>query len=390
MNNEEKKKTPKYKSILVLHNNKIKEFSEENKNKKINTIKNIINENNLKIQNIDNQIHLNKINNINIHESSLADKNFFINKNKELYKQIEYINSDDEYSEYMLKTYDIINKYTDLNNKEKNIFKNNKEDINIDNELSVINNEKIKLINEYMTIVDPLYNYNNFKNNIDICPYCKILLQLDNSFYVCYECGYTCDEVVTTTSIDELSYKELQNIDQRPRFVYQKENHLSEWIKRFQAKENKYIPQHILDAVISEAKKERITDLTLLSELKVKKYLKKLELNDYYDNIITIINKINNRPPFILTNEIEEKIQIMFKQIQKPFEKFKNNRKNMLSYSYILNKFFLILNLPEFSKYFVLLKSPEKLRQQDEIFKKIIDEMVLIDPKTNWKFFPSI
>jgi hypothetical protein len=62
----------------------------------------------------------------------------------------------------------------------------------------------------------------------------------------------------------------------------------------------------------------------------------------------------------------------------------------MLSYSFLLNKFFLILGLPEFSRYFFLLKSPDKLRQQDETFKKIVDHMAKIDPKTGWKFFPSL
>jgi hypothetical protein len=76
--------------------------------------------------------------------------------------------------------------------------------------------------------------------------------------------------------------------------------------------------------------------------------------------------------------------------MQDPFNKFKGTRKNMLSYGYLLNKYFLILDLPEFAKYIKLLKSPEKLRQQDEIFKKIVDHMVEIDPGTNWRFHPSL
>ena len=89
--------------------------------------------------------------------------------------------------------------------------------------------------------------------------------------------------------------------------------------------------------------------------------------------------------------EVETKIKTMFQQIQDPFEKHKTStRKNMLSYSYLLNKFFLILGLPEFSKYFFLLKSPEKLRVQDDIFKKIVDELVVTDTETKWEFFASV
>ena len=81
----------------------------------------------------------------------------------------------------------------------------------------------------------------------------------------------------------------------------------------------------------------------------------------------------------------------MFMQIQDPFEKHKPpKRKNFLSYSYVLHKFFQILGLHEFAKYFPLLKSADKLRQQDEIFKKIVRDMALTDQSVKWVFYPSI
>ena len=49
---------------------------------------------------------------------------------------------------------------------------------------------------------------------------------------------------------------------------------------------------------------------------------------------------------------------------------------------------FLILNLPEFAKYFALLKDYGKLRQHDETFRKIVEELARTDDKTNWRFFP--
>jgi hypothetical protein len=69
--------------------------------------------------------------------------------------------------------------------------------------------------------------------------------------------------------------------------------------------------------------KERVQDLNTLTEDNIKRYLKKLNLNDYYDNVIGIIDRINGRPPFTLTSEVEDKIKIMFQQIQDPYDKFK-------------------------------------------------------------------
>ena len=81
----------------------------------------------------------------------------------------------------------------------------------------------------------------------------------------------------------------------------------------------------------------------------------------------------------------------MFQLIQESFVRNKPaSRKNFLSYSYILHQFLRLLNLDEFCKYFPLLKSDDKLRQQDEIFKKIVEDMKKIDKTVDWEFYPTI
>jgi hypothetical protein len=220
-----------------------------------------------------------------------------------------------------------------------------------------------------------------------LCKMCNTVLEDDSGYTVCKSCGITRNDIHFSK---DLSYKELQEYEHKPRFGYEKMSHLEDWLNRFQAKENRVIPPDVLDMIKLELQKERIVDFKNVSESKVKWYLKKLNLNDYYDNVINILNRISGRPPFILTPEIDEKIKQMFSQIQEPFRKYKpENRKNFLSYSYFLNKFFLMLKLPEFAEYFPLLKSPDKLRQQDEIFKKIVVYMKDRDSSVEWKFFPS-
>ena len=306
---------------------------------------------------------------------------------------IQDIDTDKSFNEYILNTFIIIDKYMKLEETENELLLN--ED-NIDDTRDIpqllfkINIEKGVLKDDYFKIIDPNYSPNHtnrFGYDLIYCKNCNNNLTIESGFAICHNCG-SCFDCLHNPI--ELSYKEQQEIDYRPQFTYDKQTHLDDWIRRFQAKENKEISQDILDKVIIEARKEKVFDLNKLDEKNVKRYLKKLNLNIYYDNIIAIINRINKRPPFVLTAEIENKIKDMFQQMQEPFEKFKRKRKNMLSYGYILNKYFLILDLPEFSKYFFLLKSPEKLRLQDEIFKNIVDHMAQIDPTTKWKFFPSL
>jgi hypothetical protein len=345
-----------------------------------------------------------------------------------------------EETDYLLQTVDIIHKYIELNEKEELLLtkehinvknkRNNQNDIehkehenddneeheNDDNEEEdeVHENEehgnkithddeydqemyeivvsKKNLIEEYLKRTDPNYQINSldlslYFKNANICQNCNSFLENNDGFAACIECGLC---VKSFYQGDELSYKELQEMDYRSQFSYDKMTHFEEWIKRFEAKENKMIPQEVLDKVIGEAKKARIKDLNTLNETQIRAFLKKLGLNEYYDNKIAIINRINGRPPFVLIPEVKEKLKEMFRKIQAPYEKHKDStRRNMFSYPYLINKFFLILDLPEFSKYFSLLKSVDKLRKQDKTFKKIVEELAQTDPTTKWRFFPS-
>jgi hypothetical protein len=390
-NTKGKNKSFKIKNcILKIHEDKMSEFSKVAKEKRIKELTINRNKNIEEIENLNKEIALKQINNKGMVDSNILLKIARLEElNKVMRDEIDDIKSSKKEMEYMLLTCNIINSYIELEDKEKELIM--RDDGNIEYELYEINQKKNNIIDDYMRIVDP--NYTSFRQSEcerkDIfCEICNTYLIVSSGFAVCYDCGLS---VRVIQESNELSYKELQEMDYRPQFTYQKSTHLADWLRRFQAKEHKQIPQEILDKVILEAHKQRVKDLSTLSELQVKKFLKKLNLNDYYDNVISIINRINNRPPFVLTPEIEEKIKEMFQQIQEPFEKYKDrNRKNMLSYSYLLHHFFLILGLPQFSKYFFLLKSPEKLRQQDQTFKKIVEELAKTDPKTPWKFYPSL
>lgn len=301
-----------------------------------------------------------------------------------------YIESGQDEIDYLLEASPIIMEYMHLENKEQSILNVENPSDKLTKECNDIRSQKTYLVEQYLSKFDPTYTGQSLKYHHDsiFCQYCNINFTIDSGFFVCPSCGI-CSPIIDSQT--ELSYKELQDYDYRPQFCYEKSSHLSDWLRRFQAKENRAIPQDVIDKVLLEAKKERILDLNTLTEEKVKKYLKKLELNEFYDNVIGIINRINGRPPFTLTTEVEEKIKTMFQQIQEPYEKFKpKNRKNFLSYSYTLCQLFKILGLHEFAKYFPLLKSSDKLRQQDEIFKKIVSHMAEKDKTTKWVFYPTV
>ena len=161
-------------------------------------------------------------------------------------------------------------------------------------------------------------------------------------------------------------------------------NYCNEWVSQFQGKESTDIPKDVYDKILDEIKKERITNLTSIEPGKIREILRKLNLNKYYEHIPHIINHINGIPAPHITKNQEETLRVMFKEIQIPFIKYcPTERQNFLSYGYVLHKFCQLLELDHLLPCFPLLKSREKLQQQDIIWEKICIDL-------GWEFYRSI
>lgn len=206
----------------------------------------------------------------------------------------------------------------------------------------------------------------------------KVLIQTD-ALYVCYGCG-ECNSILIESN--KPSYKE--PIAEICSFSYKRYSHFCEWLNKFQALESTTIPQEVYDLIMAEIKKQKIKNLKKLTATKMRSILKKINKTKYYEHIFHIINKINGMPAPKLSKELEEKMRIMFKKTQDPFSKIcPDNRTNFLSYSYVIRKFLELLGQMQYIQYFPLLKSREKLYQQDLMWKAICKQL-------NWKFIPSI
>jgi len=139
-----------------------------------------------------------------------------------------------------------------------------------------------------------------------------------------------------------------------------------------------------LDAVREEIRKERIKDLTELTNKKIRYYLRKLNLNKYYEHIAHIINRLNGLPPPIITKDIEDKIRIMFSAVNSAWGEIpKKPKKNFLNYNYVLYKFVELLDRDEYKVLFPLLKSRDKIVSHDVVWKEICE-------KLGWEFLRTI
>ena len=265
------------------------------------------------------------------------------------------------------------------NKQSKNSDLNNTYDYSANTKDNVI--DKSSLVDKYMSIINKKYVRNVEEEDIEICKNCKnqmTCLQHD-AIIICNICGY--QELLLVEQNRPILK---QNTKDTSHFSYKRINHFREWCNQVQGKESTDIPDEIFEKILTEIKKEKIVDTKTITYNKMRDILKRLRINKYYEHINYIINRINGIPTPQFSQDLEDKLCNMFRNIQAPFLKHcPKDRKNFLSYSYVLYKFFQILGLNEYLKYFPLLKSREKLYVQDQIWKKICLEL-------NYEIIPSL
>ena len=241
---------------------------------------------------------------------------------------------------------------------------------------------KTQMLDRYMSYVDSsCISHRDKEDDIEVCHRCnqqKYFIHAEG-IIVCKNCG---EQDYVFIDCDKPSYKEPPK--EIAYFAYKRINHFNEHISQFQGKESTEIPKEIYDMIMKEIKKERITDLSSIKPSKIREILKKLELNKYYEHIPHIINHLNGVPPPNISKSQEETLRVMFKEIQIPFIKYcPRDRQNFLSYTYVLHKFCELLELDDLLPCFPLLKSREKLQEQDAIWEKVCADL-------GWKFYKSI
>jgi ribosomal protein S27AE len=222
------------------------------------------------------------------------------------------------------------------------------------------------------------------RKRIDYCPNCpdsNIFHFHDTSELVCDSCGCILEILIS----EELTYKEEQETSGKViNYSYKRDNHFNEWLSQFQAQEITTIPKEVIDELRNEFKKMKIKSLNEITHAKVRSLLKKLKLNKFYEHVPYITNILSGIKPPKMPVELEEQLRMMFRDIQKPFDdNCPSDRKNFLSYSFVLYKFCELLSEDSYLQYFPLLKSKEKLHQQDIIWKAICKDL-------QWEFIPTI
>jgi hypothetical protein len=264
---------------------------------------------------------------------------------------------------------------TNKNTLLENFFKIKKEDSSM-NELKTSN-----IVQKYLSNLDENFiDMNQYVHPSNICQYCnngELIPLEDEGVLLCNSCSRN---ILYLVENDKPSYKE------PPKevcfYAYKRINHFKEIIAQFQGKETTQIPQEVIENIKQQIKKERI-DISEITNSKTKEILKKLSYNKFYEHIPYIKEKLGIPPP-IMSIEFEETLFNLFIELQAPYSKFcPDDRVNFLNYYYTAYKLCELLGETQYLEHFPMLKDREKRIDQDNIWKKICEEL-------NWEFIPTI
>lgn len=321
---------------------------------------------------------------------SLEDKLNLQDKLKELNTEInnlklkkkEYFLDNSNYIFEYFENKKNISSTANNNNNNKNTLVNNffkiKDNAKDDSDNEARNN----IVHKYLYNVnkDEFLNMNAYVKPTDVCQYCskgEMIPMEDEGIMVCNLCAKM---VTYLLENDKPSYKEPPN--EVSFYAYKRINHFKEILAQFQGKETTQIPPEVIDNIKLQIKKERI-GLDEITNSKTKEILKKLGYNKYYEHIQFIKDKLGIKPP-VMTPELEGTMCNLFMELQAPYSKFcPGDRVNFLNYYYTAYKLCELLGETQYLEFFPMLKDRDKRIEQDNIWKKICEEL-------DWSFIPTI
>jgi hypothetical protein len=232
----------------------------------------------------------------------------------------------------------------------------------------------------FRNIDSTLINMDSFVYPTDVCRVCndgELIPYEDEGILICTKCAACIPYLVEH---EKPTYKE------PPKevcfYAYKRINHFKEIIAQFQGKETTHISPEVTDKIVMQIKKERITISDVTND-KLKEILKKLGYSKYYEHCHYIKYKLGIPPP-IMTSKLEDTLFSLFTEIQKPYSKYcPDTRVNFLNYYYTAYKLCELLEETSYLPHFPRLKDPEKIIEQDAIWKNICADK-------GWKFIRTV
>ena len=267
----------------------------------------------------------------------------------------------------------------DKDNKINNFFKPNF----IKNKNNATNPFHTNVVKNYLANIDDMYlDINQYVINADTCQTClkgELIPNEEEGVIICDFCYKTSPCLIEN---EKPSYKDPPK--EVSFYTYKRIHHFKEIIMQFTAKQTTQIPEQLIQAVLAQIKKERLTICEDdLPYEKMKDMLKNLGYYKYYEHIAYIKNILGIPPPDF-SPMLKEQLYNLFMEIQLPYAETADDEKvNFYNYYHVMYKFLEMLGETQYLRYIPLLKDIEKINKFDLQWKKICK-------KKNYIYLPTI
>ena len=316
-------------------------------------------------------------------------------------EQIEAIKvKKDSFDEYMVNTslirFEYNNRHEEVGSGSKNadVDKGKDVDANVGANVGENENGKKHTISQihakYMSIVDPFnHNYmsDDEEDDLDSCDDCNGFLVRDTvkGCISCADCGKVCDNQILFAETPEFS--DMDRFTIKTPFHYEKSSNFEKIMKQFQAKSMIKMSMEDVDIIEKELIRNKIDAKNANNDI-LKNILKTMSRTvhkrfaKYYGYIPYLMSRFYGVEAPNIDCELEDKLNMMFVDTEKLFNKYIkgrpefNNRSSILNIKYLMYKFLQLLGgeegkYDEILQYFPLLKSREKMMSLDLMWKEI-------------------
>ena len=315
---------------------------------------------------------------------------------QQLTDKIENAKTQQRLDYYILETSEIINKYKDILQTPITISFTGKssEDTNMAVKTELVNSY-MKIAKKYIDNIDIITLFasgTNVKNSPISkkpiryqCPECKkkIFDIVDNTTYICIECG-TQQEIPSST----ISFKDIDRVNISAKFTYERLIHFRDCIKQYQGKQNTTIDQtvyddlekqfelhHLLVGDKNTPRKERFKNIT---KDHISIFLKDLRYTRHYENINLIHYNLTEVQPDDISH-LENKLMDDFIILTEMYNKYKQEKK--ISRKSFINSQYVLYQLLNRHKHhckkedFNILKTIDRQYFHDEVTKDLFQEL---------------
>lgn len=197
-----------------------------------------------------------------------------------------------------------------------------------------------------------------------------------------------CHQEFDLVTAKDRNMKEFEQCDINRVATYKRINHFNEWVLRTQGLENRVVPANVIEAV---RRRLELTSQPITADTPhkmaygvVRAALANARFQDFFEHVPQIMRLVTPITPPRLTKEEVAEIRQIFCTIQAPFDRHKPaNRRNFLSYSYIIYKIAELLEIDRILPFCPLFKSVQNQRKADLIWKKICAEL-------DYEYIPTV